>query len=197
MKTMSLLERTESLEEFTKSMKEPGCTLKVAVVYEDFLTRELAGKTCSQVTRLVGQEWLASSWWKVEELPQPAILPAAIEAATRADVLIVSVYASQKMPRGLYSWIDAWLPLRQQQPGALVALISRKGGAPSANILMYLQAVAQLSGLDFLPREHEALQLPDPAPALITPQPEHATTQVVSHNFSDALEAHKQWGINE
>jgi hypothetical protein len=77
---------------------------------------------------------------------------------------MVSVRATDALPLVLHEWIEAWLPLRLQLPGALVALIgvAEKPGAGFSRIGHYLRDVARRGQMDFLSHEHELpLGLPD------------------------------------
>jgi hypothetical protein len=87
----------------------------------------------------------------------------AVQAAAKADVLVVSIRDAGELPVDLYVWIDAWMPRRTRRPGAMVALI----GVPpqpdpqSGRAHKYLEAVSRRVGLDFLPRERK---LPEESP---------------------------------
>ncbi len=179
------------------SSREPDHALKVAVVYEDHLTREWARDLLYRATQLTGQECMSSTWWRIEELAHPAIFPDAVDAATRAEILVLSVNAKKELPLDFHVWIDAWLPRRQQQPGALVALIGQETGALSSGVQAFLQAVAQRGSLDFLPRAHEPLELPGAFPAESAPRRAGPTTQVHSTVLRNAPEACRSLGIND
>ena len=185
------------VEELATASAEPGYALKVAVVYEDYLTREWAGHLCDWVTRFVGQECVRYTWWRIEKLTQPAILPKAVTAATQADVILVSVNTQKELPLDLCVWIDIWLPRRQQQPGALVALIGRERGASTSDLQAYLEAVARRGGLDFLTREHEPLQLPAPFQEESALQQACNASQVLSAVLNGTSGTFCDWRISE
>ena len=135
--------------------KDLDDALNVAVVYEDTRTQEWARQVCSRVRHLIGEEGVRTNWWQADLLRDVEVLAEALSAASAAELLVVSVYASDQLPLDLYAWIDAWLSRRQVPTGALVALICVPDGAGSQAFRTrdYLQAVARTGGLDFLPHE--------------------------------------------
>jgi hypothetical protein len=131
--------------------------LNVATFYRDTRTRKWAEGVCGLVTQLTGSEWIRTRSWMLGNLTQPQVFPCAVQAAATADIIIVSVYATDQLLLDFYSWINEWLPQRRQAPGTLVALI----GAPdhldfaAPPIEEYLQAVARKGHLDFLPHKRK------------------------------------------
>ncbi len=108
------------------ALAESASTLNIAGVHQDAVTREWATQVADYAIQLLGKRSVRSNWWKIRELCDPGVLRDAVQAATMADVLIVSVRAADELSPDLYEWIEAWLPLRLQLAGTLVALI----GAP-------------------------------------------------------------------
>jgi hypothetical protein len=174
--------------------------LRVAMVYEDPPSHRWGAQVCERVTRLVGQECFFSTAWPISELGEPHKFPEAVQAAAKADVIVVSVRASEGLPLDLYVWIDAWLPRRTQGMGALVALIGVPGctDADSAAALDYLKAVAHKGNLDFLPQERK---LPAEPPEVIRvdslAERATTTTQVLNDILRDSHGAFRGYGINE
>jgi hypothetical protein len=160
--------RTESFEPITLSYEaaaEPAerwMDLNVVVAYQDLLTREWAREVCSRTTRRVGTGFFRSTWWKTDFLAHPQLFAKAIEAAIRADVMIVSVHAAETIPVVLSRWFEEWLAQRAQQEraktGALIALIAaRQPAAPQlASTRECLRGIADRGHLDFLPHDIQA-----------------------------------------
>jgi hypothetical protein len=100
-------------------------------------------------------KYIHSEAWEIGDLTRLGILSDAVRFATVADVIVVSVCATEELPPDLCAWIDAWLPRRHRRAGALVALIgiSEQSSPWFSHTLDYLQAVAHRGQLDFLPRE--------------------------------------------
>ena len=133
---------------------ETDYALSGVIVYRDALTQKWAEDVCGHVTQSTstGSEGIRARSWRLGELTRPRIFRSAVQAAAAADVIIVSVYASDQLPLDFYSWVDEWLSQRRRAPSALVALI----GVPdfpdfqTSPIQEYLQAVAHEGRLDFL-----------------------------------------------
>ena len=131
--------------------------LRVATVYEDPLTRYWAAELWDRVGRLVGEGDICHQSWLINNLTAARTFTDAVEAAAKADVLIVAVRDAGELPAKLCAWIDAWVPQRFGRPGALVAVI----GVPSEPdnqyglVHQYLDSVTRKAGLDFLPRERK------------------------------------------
>jgi hypothetical protein len=72
-----------------------------------------------------------------------------------ADVILVSIYDAEELPKDFRVWMDAWLARRYLPAGALIALISVPGELSVQTKLArdYLRAVARKGRLDFLLRE--------------------------------------------
>ena len=74
-----------------------------------------------------------------------------------ADVILVSIYDTEELPKDFRAWMDAWLARRYLPTGALIALISVPGelGAQTKPARDYLSAAARKGRLDFLLRERK------------------------------------------
>lgn len=131
--------------------------LRVVVVYDDTVSEVWAARLCHQAAQCVGPEHLDIRLWWMGSLTQRDILRRAAQAATQADVLAIALRAAEELPVALGEWIDAWLPRRGGQSGALVALIDRPGESffSSSRTNEYLQAVALQAGLEFMLQERE------------------------------------------
>jgi hypothetical protein len=129
--------------------------LNVVVAYQDAPAQSWAAEVWGQVMQLTGKDNINVTSWRISDLAWSRGLADAVRSATKADVIVVSVIASEELPLDFYVWIDAWLPRRVHGTGALVALISlpQKPHHRAFNTRNYLQAVAHRGGLDFLPRE--------------------------------------------
>lgn len=179
---------------------ESDYALNVAVAYADALTRDWAMKVSGQVTKMAGVETVHNTFWDIDRLSDPEVFYDAVGAAARADVIVIAAYAADELPLDLYVWIDAWLPRRSHEGGALVALIGvpENSAIPSSSTLKYLHAVAQKGHLDFLPQERS---LPKQSAAFYMDriaQRAHTTTDVLNRILSDTHTVSiRHWGINE
>jgi hypothetical protein len=161
MKMLAGIERLNPLRDMTTAVPKQDCFLNISVVYEDALTREWAGEVFDRVANLVDPEATRSTWWKMADLSQPAVLAGAVSTTMRADIIMVATHAAEGFSFPFYVWVDSWLPYHRQQPGALVALI----GMPERPIVQldrareYLRTVARQGRLDFMIEERK-LSLP-------------------------------------
>jgi hypothetical protein len=157
MEQTNILERTGTLDvvDFAPAETEPGYALNIAMVYQDALTRKWATQVCDQVTRLAGKDAVHCAQWETSRLNDLCVLKDAILMTMVADVILVSIYDAEELPKDFRVWMDAWLARRYLPTGALIALISVPGelSAQTKPARDYLRAVARKGRLDFLLRE--------------------------------------------
>jgi len=140
-------------DEVTAVPTESEYALNIVGVYQDTVTQSWGVPMCRLATQLAGEDHIRNTWFDVDSLNDIETLLEAVRAALVADVIVISVYAAEELPLGLYVWIDAWLPRRTSREGALTALI----GADEPQDLRsfctrdYLHAVARKAQLDFIP----------------------------------------------
>ncbi|HWX22712.1 MAG TPA: hypothetical protein VN578_22645 [Candidatus Binatia bacterium] len=157
----------------------PELCLNVLVLYQDAQTRQWAGEVCERVAGLISHDAVRTTWWKMRDLSQPAVLAGAVSTAMRADIIFTAIHAAEGFPLAFYVWVDSWLPHRPQGTGALVALI----GLPERMLPQmdrgrdYLRAVARKGRLDFLIEERRLLPVaPVPSPNSSKSKPPRVST---------------------
>jgi hypothetical protein len=149
-------------DEVTAAPTESAYALNIVGVYQDPVTQSWGVSICRPATQLTGEDHVRNTWYDMHSLDNIETLLEAVRAALAADVIVISVYAGEELPLGLYVWIDAWLPRRTLRDGALIALIGadEPQDLPSDCTRGYLQAVARKAHLDFIPlfenRLHQA-----------------------------------------
>jgi hypothetical protein len=157
MEQTNILERTGTLDvvDFAPAETEPGYALNIAMVYQDALTRKWATQVCDQVTRLAGKDAVHCPQWEISRLNDLSVLKDAVLMTMVADVILVSIYDAEELPKDFRVWMDAWLARRYLPAGALIALISVRGekSAQTNPARDCLRAVARKGRLDFLLRE--------------------------------------------
>jgi hypothetical protein len=190
---------TLAATEWPLSAEPQDYALNVAVVYEDYLTQMWAEEVCAQVTRLVGEPCLGRLSWRIGDLTHPRVLPEAVQAAVRADVIVVSLWARNDLPIDLCVWFDAWLPRRPQRMGAMVSLIGVPEKAEPHWPLAqdYLKAVARRGQLDYLPRERRLPSASDELQREMIADRANTHTQVLSRFLATQPADYRGWGINE
>ncbi len=101
---------------------------RICVAYEDF-EAGLRAKAASQrlTAGLKPQFAVVSDIWKFEMLRQPHLRDLAAAAATRANVVIISVNRAGGLPTHVKTWLKAWLPREQPSPPTLIAFLGLKG----------------------------------------------------------------------
>jgi hypothetical protein len=107
------------------------------------------------VTRQAGKDAVDCHQWEISRLNDLCVLKDAILMTMVADVILVSIYDAEELPKDFRVWMDAWLARRYLPAGALIALISVPGELSVQTKLArdYLRAVARKGRLDFLLRE--------------------------------------------
>ena len=123
--------------------------LNVTVVYEDAAACQWARGTCEQMFKGVGKQSVRSTWWKLDELSQPAVLAGAVSKAMRADIIVVAIRSTEGFPLPFYVWVNSWLPHRLHGAGTLVALIAtaKQRSVHRHRAADYLHAVAGRVGM--------------------------------------------------
>jgi hypothetical protein len=126
--------------------------MNVVIVYENDQTRCWAEKVLNKAMSGNGKHPVRSTWWRLNNLDEPAVLAGAVSTAIRADLIIVSVTSGGGLPLPFYIWADAWVPNRRAAGGELVALIGTHNEREyRLNHLVrdYLRAAARTALLDF------------------------------------------------
>lgn len=138
--------------------------LNVMAVYQDVQTRERITELRDRVSRSIGRQSLHLRLWSFRDLSEPEIFQEAVVAAMAADVVIVSIRATEKLPARFCGWIDSWVPRRHRLDGTLIALVDVIGqhGAALELVQTYLRGVAQKARLEFLLREYSAARADGP-----------------------------------
>src|SRR6516162_2815851 len=116
-------ERVAPWDEWAATAPGAGYTLSIVFVYQDSQTRKWAKEVYERVAKIAGQETARATRWRMSDLSEPGVLAGAVSTAMRADVIVVAVRTGEGLPLPFYVWVNAWLPHRGPQMGALVALL--------------------------------------------------------------------------
>jgi hypothetical protein len=148
--------------------RETEQALSVVLIYQDPLTRSWADELWDRVRQVVDGGGISRKSWRLRDLVDDLAFAAAVRAAADADVIVISVRDTGDLPPLLHAWAAGWMPRRAGRAGALVAIVGMptKPDGLSGRACEYLEVVARLAGLDFLPRERG---LPEESPARSTP----------------------------
>jgi len=147
--------RSDRASEVAISSPKAGYALNVAVVYQDAYTRQWAGRVRDLMARIVGQEAIRCTEWKISDLVEPRAYWEGVVALAHADVIVVALYEMDRLPAAFYLWVNLWLQERSMRPGVLIALLVPPDDSNSGAIetRRYLSAVASQGHLDFLKHE--------------------------------------------
>jgi hypothetical protein len=135
---------------------EPTCDaawdLSVVIASEDSATAVPVCEVLEQVEHNLKDEGrLNYLWWNFEVLAIDTLRELAVDEAAAADMIIIGIHETRKLPQEINDWIELWLPLRKDRPGALVAVLDSDLNQPdvSQEILSQLKQVAALGQMDF------------------------------------------------
>ncbi len=131
--------------------------LNIVVVYDDAGASKWARETCEQMLGRTDRQNGCSTWWKLSELSQPAVLAGAVSKAIHADVIVVATRTTEGFPLPFYVWVDSWLPHRLRGMGTFVGLIAvPQRRSPHMNrTVNYLRAVARQGRMRCLIKERK------------------------------------------
>jgi hypothetical protein len=152
---ISLFGRTATQTRAVNPLPGEEYTLKVALVYQDTMTRLCASQVRELLAEVVGEAALRCTKWEISALRQPGVFADGVAALARADLIVVAVHDDAHFPAEFYLWVNLWLQQRCGLPGALVALLGTSGGlSPSHNENRgYLHAVASQGRLELFFKE--------------------------------------------
>ena len=179
---------------------EPKFPFDLVVAYEDVQTRNRALHLYDHLAQQLLDDYdFQCSWWKFDHLTDRTLYQQAADAAVEANMVVISLHARSELLPAHQAWLDGWLPRRQNQKSALVALLA---GADQhtqevERLLVYLRRAARLAHMDFFNHSF-ALSLPSREISLQPSEP--ARVAPVAIHLPSAL--HHQmppprWGINE
>jgi hypothetical protein len=200
MDTSEYPEKNVSTDESDSLEAAAENSFRAVIVYQDEPAQIWAAEMWERVTRLIGNEGIQVHCWAIGDLTHPRLFADAVQAAAEADVLIISATVAQDLPLNLYVWIDAWLPRRKIDEGALVTLlsVSEEASGASARALAYFQAIAARARMNFLPEERK-LDRPEKNPTFMDEMHSRAVTvtPILGDILSRGREGYRDWGINE
>jgi len=138
----------------------------VTLLYEDTDVRQRAMRMCDHLMR---QFWsdieFDFNWWRFTFLEDPILARQAGRHLTDADVVIFAARRENELPPTLRNWLEGHLETRGVREGAFIALFGEEDGPPRADSRkdLYLRALAQRNGMDYLTEPPAALpgRLPD------------------------------------
>jgi len=130
---------------------EPKFPFDLVVAYEDRPTRARALQLYDHLAgQLLDDYDFKCAWWKLDHLGEPALREHAVDDAADANMIVLSIHGQKELPHIGRTWIEEWLPRRDNRKSALVALIAAdEPEGAETGLVSYLQSVARLARMDF------------------------------------------------
>jgi len=95
--------------------------------------------------------------WLLNELRQPRLRAIAAGDAAGADLVIVSVHHSQRLPEEVTLWIDQWLACKGRRRTVLLALFDPVYQGDSGSLQTCLAQAARKGAMEFMVHSEEML----------------------------------------
>lgn len=128
----------------------PKC--KVVIIYEDDAAGRRAKHFYDEVIQeLVDECDFSLDLWNFQVLGISQVGDTALQAAARADVLILSMHGTAKLPATTKDWIERWSQRIADSMPMLVALVSpaKIERGTVASTLSYLRSLADRNRISF------------------------------------------------
>jgi hypothetical protein len=135
-----------------KATKRP---LKISVVFDE---PETARSVEILIRNVASDHECAVQFFRFEELDAPAAGVLAARKAADTDIVILAARGDRELPAHVRLWLGLCMGLRDQdREGALVAMITQVEGADDlhSSMMEYLETVAIINGLAFLPQQSD------------------------------------------
>lgn len=161
MKRSSLVTEPELRQMGNMKTQNSGRRLKICIVFDE----ESSARNAEVLIRHVTSDFECDTQlFKFDQLrsPQPRVKIA--RSTYNADILVLAVRDDQMLPAHVQKWIGICMGLRgEDQQGALVALIANvlHTNVPAPELLVYLEAVADIAGLAYFPRQRNFVNVLD------------------------------------
>jgi hypothetical protein len=178
---------------------DPKLPFDLVVAYEDLETRNRALHLYDHLAQQLLDDYdFQCSWWKFDHLTNTTLRQQAADAAVEANMVILSIRASEDLPRTHRLWLEDWISRRHHRKAALVVMIAGTSvpEREAATVLAYLQNAARLARMDFFTHAFESPSNPRETSATVSPGQAPAAAPLLQgllQHRSPVL----RWGINE
>ena len=126
---------------------------KIVVAYEDFLSGIRARDMSEKLAHRLKTEFaINSDLWKFDLLMGRLLREQAADAASEADMIIISAGAGTELPAHVKGWVERWSMQKRNRLSVLIALLHQEEEPPENQIpplCHYLRQVAEKAGMDF------------------------------------------------
>jgi hypothetical protein len=125
-------------------------TLKAAVIYDDF---DFAARTAALLERAAIRPDEATKWdlkpWRLDLLKPSSLADAALDETADADLMVVALCKTRRLPDELLEWLEHWAAHRQVADAAVLGLCPEEIAGPRSSGNR-LREFAEWRGLLFL-----------------------------------------------
>ena len=118
------------------------------MLYENFSAGVDAWRFCRRLVRKLDSA-VQEHMWNFDVLKIDEVRKAAVRAASKADVVIISVSGHTELPINVREWLDLWLWMGEPVDSALVALFDSPAVPAAASTCTYLRSIARRARIEF------------------------------------------------
>jgi hypothetical protein len=164
---------------------------------DDSAFQTVLGIYSATTKRLARHFEFLDSWWRFGSFANPGQLEEAAQHAAAADIIFCCPGNQCELPPAVRDWIGLWTSQRNEQDGALAALLpaaTLNTSSPSP-VRTYLEEVARANSLAFFFREYVAHLTHYSPPRADEPRQPYGEDLVACHIETKPEVRH--WGINE
>ena len=148
---------------------QPCQTWRVAIAHQDAASLAWAKQVTDLLAQHVPAQDIHIATWNIDLLSAPAVYSQSIPCMAKADLIVVALHDTDRVPSELYPWTNLWLDVRSRRSGALVALLdASQGHTPGfLETRTYLYAVAGQGGLDIIVKECTGMNTEPETPSIL------------------------------
>jgi hypothetical protein len=143
---------------FRPDQWQPKYPFDVVMAYEDAATRQRAMRLHDHLARQLNDDFdLQCAWWNFEHIADPTLREQAVDDATAANMIVLSLHAGSELPPAAQMWMEDWSHRRDHHKCALVTLFAETGEPrTAASIFARLKQIARQAHMDFFTNVAEA-----------------------------------------
>ncbi|MEY2410191.1 MAG: hypothetical protein QOF48_2861 [Verrucomicrobiota bacterium] len=135
---------------------QPKYPFDVVIAYEDDLTRHRAMHLHDHLARQLSDDFdFQCAWWKFGHIADPTLREQAVDDATAANMIVLSLHDENELNPAAQMWMEDWTCRREHHKCALVTLFpdSEMRRAP---VFARLKQIARQARMDFFTNISEA-----------------------------------------
>ncbi len=183
---------------FRPDQWQPKYPFDVVMAYEDAVTRDRAMHLHDHLARQLNDDFdFQCAWWNFNHIADPTLREQAVDDATAANMIILSLHAGNDLPSSAQRWMEDWSQRRDHHKCALVTLFAENGGPQAAApIFARLKQIARQAHMDFFTNITEAAGVIAGLSVTQISERASAVTPTLKGILQQRFPA-PRWGINE